>query len=58
MSGYLIANLLPEATALDTQKSTLESFKTIPKNKLHSIILLPPRISDYHLTGFDERVKI
>jgi transposase, IS30 family len=37
MSGYLIANLLPEATALDTQKSTLESFKTIPKNKLHSI---------------------
>jgi transposase, IS30 family len=37
MSGYLIANLLPEATALDTQKSTLEAFKTVPKNKLHTI---------------------
>jgi transposase, IS30 family len=37
MSGYLIANLLPVATALDTQKSTLEAFKTISKNKLHTI---------------------
>lgn len=37
MSGYLQADILPEATAVQTQTTTIKRFKQLPENKLATI---------------------